>query len=319
MKPDLSVRSLYLEALRRKHHQLLRSSACSFPEALQIPSSCMDIATKLCHQATECSEFDYEMFLILIDVWKDNLEFLELESSEIDMMIEKMCSVIDLYEDTFGFRKKLKMNYIDQLPNPQDTLYGSDQIYEKIINSILELGDENETLQISIIESQVHKIEGYLNRREQYRNRIACDYDGKCDKIPIVSTSLLRSIIRCCKFLKNKTRNGDAVRMAVTVLQYVIEQHEQDTISESDALSLYHDVIEMVESVVMNPIEKTMVVKAIMLDLMKINQSVLDSFADIMANYDVSFSDEKKTDSARGARKNSSKRKRVRRKVRVSD
>jgi transcription elongation factor Elf1 len=319
MKPDLNMRSLYIEALKRKQYQLLKTFSCPFPEALQISTSCMEIASNLSHQAVERSESDYEMFLMLIDLWKYNLEFLQLESSEFEIMVQNMCSVMDLYEDTFGFRKMLKLDQFDQISNPHEVLYGSDQIYEKIISSILDLGDENETLQVAIIESQVHKIEGYLNRREQYRNRIASDYGGTCDNIPIMSTILLRNIIRCCKFMKNKTRNGDAVRIAVSVLHYVIEQQEQDTISESDALLLYHDVVDMVETVVFNPIEKTMVVKAIISDLMKLNQSVLDSFADIIANYDVYFPSDNKSDSVKETRKNLSKRKRARRKTRAVD
>lgn len=319
MKPDLNVRYLYVEALRRKHHQLLKSSECPLSEALQIPTYCMELVSNLCHQSNECGGLDCEVFLTLIDMWKENVEFLELEPAEIEWMIEKMCSVMDLYEDTFGFRRKLKMNHIDTISNPQDTLYGGDLICEKIIGSIFELGDDDEDLQISVMESQIHKIEGYLTRREQYRNRIASDYGGTCDKIPIIPTTMLRDIIRCCKFLKHKARNGDAVRIAVFVLHYVIEQHEQDSLSESDALSLYRDVVDLVETVVINPVEKTMVVKAIMMDLMKMNQSVLDAFADIMENYNISLPPENKTLTIAETTKSSSKRKRLRRKVRVSD
>ena len=285
LKPDGDLRSLLI--LSWRNHQLRCLEASQAPKNTtnmqQIGQRCTEYLSSMVNNdnAVDDLVLNGDVFKIVIDIWFDAARE---RPKPVLTMASEMMQVIKSYNHYID-----SCNILNQVPDESSDedeserqlwdekceKYGriildGDSIYEKLMLSIFSFAGESESGRKVVVEEHFHEIEKFLLRRERYRGGY-CSKDGEFDaeKSFQFPESLFQETMRWCKYLSSPTRNGDAVRVVMSIFEYTLSQYSQEVITQSQAVDMYARAIDVIDTIVSNKIEKTLIVNRIVTNIME--------------------------------------------------
>jgi len=186
--------------------------------------------------------------------------------------------VFNKYAESFPMLKKIHNDLSKDAPKETIDKYlrifnDGDVVYEEVMKSMLSATEGQQEENKTLVERHFHEIERFLLRRDKLQ-RTYCpstnEWGVHGHDLPIPS-DLFLATLNWCKYLTNPTRNGEAVRLTMDIFRWTLNCQRQDMISQSKAIDIYAEVMEVVSAVVATNAEKALLVKKIVDDIIESN------------------------------------------------
>jgi hypothetical protein len=254
LKPDESIRSLLFLAWNIQGNEV---------ESSQDNVSIAEKALK----SLQSSVFEYaesggkipdsDIFVIVLDLWR------KAAFSSIDPVTaaNKISEVANLYNDII---MSISTANNDDTEASEAFLNG-DQVFEEIIRNLSHMAAENEDLNVTFAEDNLHLVERFLLRREKFQQMpVSSKQEWGIDSNDLqFPRALYTETLRWCKLMTNPTRNGDAIRISFDILRWTLYAQKQELVSHSNAIDIYTTIFEVIKTVVLNDKERTLIAQRI--------------------------------------------------------
>ncbi len=143
-----------------------------------------------------------------------------------------------------------------------------DNIHANLMKSIISIAGENEASRNQVVEQHFHEIERFLLRRDKFRRLFYSKVSESHAVEPVpFPEALFHETLQWCKCLVCPTRNGDAVRVAMKVFNHVLNQFDDKTLSQTQAVDMYTRIIDVIDTVVSDETAKVLLLKRITTDI----------------------------------------------------
>jgi hypothetical protein len=217
---------------------------------------------------------------------------------QFDKISSGMMETVKLYNDyTDSIGVWVEENYIEEQYDENDeskpisgrnrdkflsAMVGGDRIIEEFMKLVKDNPDMREEDKINTILKYFHEIERFLLRRNKFQRLYSPsieEWGVRSHSLPFPET-LFRETLNWCKALTDPTRYAEAIELAMDVLRWTINYHQQDFIPQSKAIELYTEIIEVVKTVACTSVEQNLLIKKVMSDIFlseKGNNSVVVS------------------------------------------
>jgi hypothetical protein len=329
LKPDGNMRSLLLVAW--KYQQSLVSNEESFRMAQDATVYLRSII-----QSDDSTVVDEEAFVTVLHMWKDAARNCPGEFGKIASEMMKIVKMYDTYTDSTGIWNE--ENYVEYDENDESkrvphqnharfrsVILNGDCVMEEFMKNVTNIPGLTQEDKNDIIVKYFHQMERFLLRRKRFQRLCSPTVKDwgvvEAQNLPFPEP-LFRESLNWCKFLTDPTRNADGVQLAMDILHWTINYHQQGAIAQTIAVELYAEVIDVVKSVVPTVTERNLLFKKIVSDIVQQvhdpseeSNSVLSAMKDFLPeNLDVSDLPEsgKKSSSAKRSKRRKSRKKAVR-------
>jgi hypothetical protein len=286
LKPDGNLRSLLLVAW--KYQQSLVSKEESFrmaQDAADFLRTTLLLPSEESLAAENSIVMDEEAFVTVIHMWKDAARNCPGDFAKIALEMMQTVKMYNAYTDSTGIWNK--DNYAEyeehnesssaSIPYPnlarfRNVILAGDDIMEEFMENITTIPGLMQQDKNLIISKYFHEIERFLLRRNRFQKLCPSppmnkDW-GTNDFLRFpCPEALLRKTLHWCKYLTDPTRNGEAVQLAMDILHWTLDYKQQNAIPQDNAVEMYKEVIDVVKTVVPTEVERNLIIKKILSDI----------------------------------------------------